>query len=108
MALFAPYVNSYRRLSRNTAAPVSSASGGARPPAPANTAQDSASISALGFRLLATIGVVVSLAAMGALTHGNVRVSLPVGVEEADVVRFLDELPGVVARVRAALGATDL
>ena len=48
------------------------------------------------------------LAAMGALTHGNVRVSLPVGVGEADVVRFLDELPGVVARVRAALGATDL
>jgi len=48
------------------------------------------------------------LAAMGALTHGNVRVSLPVGVGEADMVRFLDELPGVVARVRAALGATDL
>jgi cysteine desulfurase len=48
------------------------------------------------------------LAAMGALTHGNVRVSLPVGVEEAEVVRFLDELPGVVARVRATLGADGL
>jgi cysteine desulfurase len=48
------------------------------------------------------------LAAMGALTHGNVRVSLPVGVAEADVVRFLDELPGVVARVRATLGVDGL
>ena len=48
------------------------------------------------------------LAAMGALTHGNVRVSLPVGADEADVVRFLDELPAVVARVRATLGADDL
>ena len=48
------------------------------------------------------------LAAMGALTHGNVRVSLPVGVDQADVVRFLDELPGVVARARAQLGTDDL
>jgi cysteine desulfurase len=48
------------------------------------------------------------LAAMGALTHGNVRVSLPVGARETDVVRFLDELPAVVARVRATLGVDDL
>ena len=48
------------------------------------------------------------LAAMGALTHGNVRVSLPRGVAEADVHRFLDVLPDVVARVRTSLGVDDL
>lgn len=48
------------------------------------------------------------LAAMGALTHGNLRVSLPVGAVEADVERFLDVLPGVVARVRGQLGADGL
>jgi cysteine desulfurase len=48
------------------------------------------------------------LAAMGALTQGNLRVSLPSGVAEADVDRFLAVLPVVVARVRVALGAEDL
>jgi len=45
------------------------------------------------------------LKAMGVLSEGNVRVSLPVGVAEADVERFLEVLPGVVARVREKLGA---
>ncbi|MGJ5896171.1 cysteine desulfurase/sulfurtransferase TusA family protein [Streptomyces niveiscabiei] len=45
------------------------------------------------------------LKAMGVLSEGNVRVSLPAGVAEADVERFLDVLPGVVARVREKLGA---
>jgi cysteine desulfurase len=44
------------------------------------------------------------LAAMGVLTHGNVRVSLPRGTAEADVDRFLAVLPGVVAELRAAAG----
>ncbi|HEY8986531.1 MAG TPA: aminotransferase class V-fold PLP-dependent enzyme [Streptomyces sp.] len=46
------------------------------------------------------------LKAMGVLSEGNVRVSLPVGVAEADVERFLDVLPGVVGRVREKLGAS--
>lgn len=44
------------------------------------------------------------LAAMGVLTEGNVRVSLPFGTAEADVERFLTVLPEVVAGVRAPLG----
>ena len=48
------------------------------------------------------------LAAMGALTQGNLRVSLPSGVAEDDVDRLLAVLPDVVARVRAALGAEGL
>jgi cysteine desulfurase len=48
------------------------------------------------------------LAAMGALTHGNLRVSLPPGVREDDVDRFLAVLPGIVSRVRAAAGASGL
>lgn len=44
------------------------------------------------------------LAAMGVLTEGNVRVSLPYGTAEADVERFLTVLPDVVAGVRAPLG----
>lgn len=48
------------------------------------------------------------LAAMGALTHGNLRVSLPPGVREDDVDRFLAVLPAVVERVRASLGAQGL
>ncbi|HEU4349347.1 MAG TPA: aminotransferase class V-fold PLP-dependent enzyme [Actinoplanes sp.] len=44
------------------------------------------------------------LAAMGALTHGNVRVSLPRGTAAEDVDRFLAVLPGVVADLRAAAG----
>lgn len=45
------------------------------------------------------------LAAMGVLTQGNVRLSLPHDVDAADVHRFCDELPAAVADVRAALGA---
>ncbi|RMB87165.1 cysteine desulfurase/sulfurtransferase TusA family protein [Streptomyces shenzhenensis] len=45
------------------------------------------------------------LRAMGVLSEGNVRVSLPPGTAEADVERFLSVLPGVVARVREKLGA---
>ena len=48
------------------------------------------------------------LAAMGALTHGNLRVSLPAGVAADDVDRFLEVLPDVVARVRATLGTAGL
>ena len=48
------------------------------------------------------------LAAMGALTHGNLRVSLPPGVRDDDVDRFLAVLPGIVSRVRAAAGASGL
>ncbi|MFG2935228.1 cysteine desulfurase/sulfurtransferase TusA family protein [Streptomyces sp. NPDC048282] len=45
------------------------------------------------------------LRAMGVLSEGNVRVSLPTGAAEADVERFLEVLPGVVAGVREKLGA---
>ncbi|MEV6795714.1 aminotransferase class V-fold PLP-dependent enzyme [Streptomyces sp. NPDC051320] len=45
------------------------------------------------------------LRAMGVLSEGNVRVSLPVGAGEADVRRFLAVLPEVVAGVRQRLGA---
>lgn len=45
------------------------------------------------------------LAAMGALTQGNVRLTLHPGVTEEDVERFCEVLPGAVARVRARLGA---
>ena len=48
------------------------------------------------------------LAAMGVLTHGNVRVSLPRGTERADVDRFLAVLPGVVAALRERYGARGL
>ncbi|MBO4270371.1 cysteine desulfurase family protein [Microbispora triticiradicis] len=44
------------------------------------------------------------LEAMGVLTHGNVRVSLPRGVSEDDVDRFLAVLPGTVRRIRSSLG----
>ncbi|GAB2716020.1 cysteine desulfurase/sulfurtransferase TusA family protein [Kitasatospora kifunensis] len=44
------------------------------------------------------------LAAMGVLTEGNVRLSLPTGTSEAQVDRFLSVLPEVVAAVRAPLG----
>ncbi|HEY7485980.1 MAG TPA: cysteine desulfurase family protein [Streptosporangiaceae bacterium] len=46
------------------------------------------------------------LEAMGVLTHGNVRVSLPRGTNAADVDRFLAVLPDAVARLRAATGVT--
>ena len=48
------------------------------------------------------------LAAMGALTHGNVRVSLPRGVSAQSVDEFLDVLPPIVAAVRETVrAATD-
>ena len=43
------------------------------------------------------------LAAMGVLTHGNVRVGLPLRVAAADVTAFRDALPGAIARVRSLL-----
>ncbi|MFD3997286.1 cysteine desulfurase/sulfurtransferase TusA family protein [Streptomyces sp. NPDC058583] len=45
------------------------------------------------------------LRAMGVLSEGNVRVSLPAGTAEEDVDRFLAVLPVVVAGVRERLGA---
>ncbi len=45
------------------------------------------------------------LKAMGVLSEGNVRVSLPAGTAEEDVERFLEVLPGAVAGVREKLGA---
>lgn len=52
------------------------------------------------------------LAAMGVLTHGNVRVTLPLSASaptlEEDVSRFVTELPLAVAAVRAQLGAGGL
>jgi len=52
------------------------------------------------------------LAAMGALTHGNVRVTLPLAAvrpQRADDVDALcRELPSVVAALRARLGVDDL
>jgi cysteine desulfurase len=44
------------------------------------------------------------LVAMGALTSGNVRVSLHRDTTAAEIDRFLAELPGIVAAVRAELG----
>ncbi len=44
------------------------------------------------------------LRAMGVLSEGNVRISLPYGTAEADVERFLEVLPGVVRSVRERLG----
>ena len=48
------------------------------------------------------------LAAMGVLTHGNVRVSLTRTTSLAEVDRFLAVLPGVVERVRATAGVDRL
>jgi len=48
------------------------------------------------------------LEAMGVLTHGNVRVSLPRGTAAEDVERFLAVLPGVVARLRATAGVEGM
>ncbi len=45
------------------------------------------------------------LAAMGALTHGNVRVSLPRGASAQSVDEFLDVLPRIVANVRETVRA---
>lgn len=48
------------------------------------------------------------LAAVGALTHGNVRLGLPRGTRTEDVERFCEVLPQVVAAVRRRLGADGL
>jgi cysteine desulfurase len=45
------------------------------------------------------------LRAMGVLSEGNVRVSLPPGAAKEDVERFLEVLPRTVAAVREKLGA---
>jgi cysteine desulfurase len=45
------------------------------------------------------------LVAMGALTSGNIRVSLHAATTDQDVDEFLAALPGAVAEVRADLGA---
>jgi len=44
------------------------------------------------------------LAAMGALTHGNIRICLHRDTLESDVDRFLAELPGIVRELRAEVG----
>jgi cysteine desulfurase len=48
------------------------------------------------------------LVAMGALTSGNLRVSVHAGTTDAEVDEFLAVLPDVVAGVRAELGAAGL
>ena len=48
------------------------------------------------------------LAAMGVLTHGNLRLTLPPTVTDDDVDRFLAALPGAVRRVRDVLGVRGL
>lgn len=48
------------------------------------------------------------LAAMGALTHGNVRIALPRDLPDAEVDRFCHELPDAVAAVRRMLGVAGL
>jgi cysteine desulfurase len=45
------------------------------------------------------------LAAMGALTHGNVRVSLPRGTDDDAITAFLDALPPIVDRIRQTVAA---
>lgn len=45
------------------------------------------------------------LTAMGALTHGNLRLSLPWDVTADEVERFICVLPAVVAEARGRLGA---
>jgi cysteine desulfurase len=44
------------------------------------------------------------LAAMGALTHGNVRVSLPADTTQESVSAFLAALPDIVSRLRGSVG----
>ena len=52
------------------------------------------------------------LAAMGVLTHGNVRVTLPLRSvspgRTADVGRLVGQLPDAVAAVRRRLGTDEL
>ncbi|MDG4859233.1 aminotransferase class V-fold PLP-dependent enzyme, partial [Streptomyces sp. T-3] len=45
------------------------------------------------------------LKAMGVLSEGNVRISLPAGTSAEEVEEFLTVLPGVVGSVREKLGA---
>ena len=45
------------------------------------------------------------LAAMGALTHGSMRISLGRSTTEEDVAYLLDELPTVVSKIRTMSGA---
>ncbi|MFF8843747.1 cysteine desulfurase/sulfurtransferase TusA family protein [Streptomyces sp. NPDC015127] len=47
------------------------------------------------------------LRAMGVLSEGNVRVSLPLGTTASDVDAFLEVLPRVVSSVRERLGAPE-
>ena len=46
------------------------------------------------------------LAAMGALTHGNVRIGLTWTSAAAEISQFLAELPPIVARIRTTVGAS--
>ena len=46
--------------------------------------------------------------AMGALTQGNVRVSLPFGVSDETIEGFVETFPRVIADVRAMLDVDDL
>jgi cysteine desulfurase len=46
------------------------------------------------------------LAAMGALTHGNVRIGLTWTTTAAEIDRFLAVLPPIVAGIRATVGAS--
>lgn len=48
------------------------------------------------------------LAAMGVLTHGNVRIALPRGIDPAAPERFCDALAVAVDQVRRMAGATGL
>jgi cysteine desulfurase len=48
------------------------------------------------------------LAAVGGLTHGNVRLVLPAGARRPDVDAFCAVLPRVVQRLRTDLGVGDL
>ena len=48
------------------------------------------------------------LEAIGALTHGNVRVSLPSDADDAVVEGFLDALPPIVASLRDRAGVSGL
>jgi cysteine desulfurase len=44
------------------------------------------------------------LAAMGSLTSGNVRITLPIGAVPGDIDALLTSLPGIVERMRAEVG----
>jgi cysteine desulfurase len=46
------------------------------------------------------------LAAMGALTHGNVRIGLTSTTADAEINQFLEVLPPMVAEIRATVGAS--